>query len=127
MAFPFFTENEQPTMANFNEKFRALTELAGEKAKITSGSYVGTRSNTNTGTKTIVLPFRAKFLFIISPGFYVGNTYYSAVYFAAGLHGQELSGRINAIQNVKFFDFSVDFGNEAMDYQNITYQYIAIG
>lgn len=42
MDFPFFTEDERPTMENFNKKFRAL--LMADK-KIVTGTYVGNSSN----------------------------------------------------------------------------------
>lgn len=41
MDFPFFTEDEQPTMENFNKKFRELSDYS-MALSVPTGSYAGT-------------------------------------------------------------------------------------
>lgn len=57
MDFPFFTEDEQPTMAKFNEKFQALLE---RDVKFAAGTYVGD----GEGTKTLTFQFKPQIVII---------------------------------------------------------------
>lgn len=127
MDFHFFTEDEQPTMGNFNEKFASIVAIAGEKAKITYGNYVGTDPSDINANKTISLPFHARFLFIISPLFYIGHFDNKVAYFAAGNQGIQIEGKINSDHTVTFANNSVSFGHSKMNFQGITYHYVAIG
>ncbi len=68
MAFTPFTESDQPTMANFNEKFQqAIAEAKGQAIAgryFASGSYVGTGGTNADNPTRLNFPFKPKVLFV---------------------------------------------------------------
>ena len=68
MAFTPFTESDQPTMANFNEKFQQAIAEAKEQAiagrYFASGSYVGTGGTNADNPTRLNFPFKPKVLFV---------------------------------------------------------------
>jgi len=61
VAFTPFVETDQPTMANFNEKFQECIREATEGGtEIFVGSYVGTGTYGESNPNTLTFPFKPK-------------------------------------------------------------------
>lgn len=65
MAFTPFVETDQPTMANFNEKFQECIQEAIEGGtEIFTGSYEGTGTYGENNPNTLTFPFKPKIWWI---------------------------------------------------------------
>ena len=61
MAFTPFVETDQPTMAEFNEKFQECIQEAADKGtEVFTGSYVGTGTYGVSNPNTLTFPFKPK-------------------------------------------------------------------
>lgn len=62
MAFTPFVETDQPTMANFNEKFQEAIQAAIDGGtQVSTGSYVGTGAYGSTNKNSVTLDFSPLF------------------------------------------------------------------
>lgn len=136
MAFTPFTEEEQPTMANFNAKFAAAIADAKSQAlaadvKVAAGSYVGTGTSSGGQTQRISLSFVPKAVYVCPAA--VGDTYVVP-------HGLAVSGSSLHFQNVGYGNqlyisgagFYVALVNAngswgGLNWSGNTYNYLAIG
>lgn len=69
MAFTPFTKEDQPTMANFNEKFLSAilegkTQALDEGVKIATGSYTGTGTYGASNKNSLTFDFDPKLVYI---------------------------------------------------------------
>lgn len=142
-----FTEDEQPTMANFNEKFMKLVQLAESaqstantnNGKIAQGSYVGTGivGGQTSDYKALALPFPPKLLFVWMPtdgesSQYAiltdkggtGTSVWGSTSSASGSYAfqTKLSGNTLSWRVYTNYNQSTNF-----DSANVTYKYVAIG
>lgn len=139
MAFTPFTKEEQPTMANFNEKFldaiqEAKTQALAKSAKIATGSYTGTGGAEANNGVSLTFEFVPKLLVVFyrwSGGCVVGivtpvvgitfdqktveNSVTSALYFTSSLTGNTISY------------YSTTNARWGLNSAGYTYEYIAIG
>lgn len=73
MDFPFFTEDEQPTMGNFNEKLKQAVKLSlDQAAKIEVGSYQGTDTGGENAPNSLTFSFVPKL--VIMPFWMIATT-----------------------------------------------------
>lgn len=81
MAFTPFVDTDQPTMAEFNEKFQeCIAEAFSHDVQIETGSYVGT--GTNSITINFSNPPKIVFIFGVK-----ANSYFSAWILFNGSNG----------------------------------------
>lgn len=137
MDFPFFTEDEQPTMANFNEKFQAMLNYAD--GKVSAGTYNGKTSvsNSMSSTVTLTFPFQAKTVIIMANrSTRIPNdsfSYYAkglvlcvgdvAMEFTSGYNDLTIYSNINVTRDGNAVSFVVN----QSDITGTTYYYVGIG
>lgn len=136
MAFTPFVESDQPTMANFNEKFQECIQEAIEGGtEIFTGSYVGTGTYGADNPNTLTFPFTPKAWSVYA--YWLGES-------SNWLLGTELQGRylIPWVEGKTFFSsgggrpvtmqnkIASWYGQNAGEQLNdsgMTFYYIAIG
>lgn len=137
MAFPFFTEDEQPTMANFNKKFQAMLNYAD--GKVSAGTYNGKTSvsTSMSSTVTLTFPFQTKAVIIMAnKSTWIPNDnfpYYAkglvlcvgdvAMEFTSGYNSSTMYTNINVTRNGNAVSFVVT----QSDITETTYYYVGIG
>lgn len=127
MAFVPFEKTDQPTMANFNEKFQqaiadAVNQADGKAVKIKTGSYVGTGSLTNT-----IYPGISPKFFAINPNEFGGGGY--IVYGGSGsiLVGSNTFSKGTYISG-STVHFEISSGSTSyVNESGYTYSWVAIG
>lgn len=149
MAFTPFTESDQPTMANFNEKFQqaiaeakaeALTAALAEDVHIATGSYTGTGTYGETNPTILTFDFPPKQVIIIGSFYLNGTTGKGALILIPGANkGIVISFDITNMDNVTFGEHGVSWSNSTSQSSgyylganqfnqiNQNYDYVAIG
>lgn len=112
MAFTPFTEQDMPTMANFNSKFQSAIDDAVQKA-VASGVKIQTGSYTGTGTYGQSNPCSLTFDFVPKLLFFFGTSKSSMVSY--GDTGYPLVILWNVTET---FGYSLQFTDK---YSNISY------
>lgn len=131
MAFTPFVETDQPTMANFNEKF---LEILSEDIKVEAGSYVGTGTYGESNPNSLTFDFTPKAVFIFGTKA-PNNTGASMMYFwgadsftliLSGLSGAEPSGTASVSGNtMSWYDTREAYYQ--CNKSSRTYNYLALG
>lgn len=132
MAFTPFTEQDQPTMENFNEKFQ---EVLDSGVKVEAGSYVGTGAFGSGNQNSLTFDFDPDLVFIggsiKGPATLVKNASVS-VFGSTSFSGNTMhNGKLIVTwgnNSVSWYDNS--YSQSADNQFNIsgtTYNYVAIG
>ena len=142
MAFTPFVETDQPTMANFNEKFQECIQSALDLGvQIETGSYVGTGSNGANSPNSLTFGFVPDFVIISSfgwemdsgAGFFTPKTltqsFTSYAYAYCNRNGTAALGEYNAkiVGNVlSWHNLSSNEYWSQLNTQGLTYYYYAV-
>lgn len=147
MAFTPFTEQDMPTMENFNSKFQSAIDDAVQKAvasgvKIQTGSYTGTGTYGSSNPCSLTFDFVPKFVFIFPQsynhyfGFFIGHlltqSYVAkSYYYGIGYNGAVFSGGGYARMQGRTLSWYMKengytITNEQLN-STIPYFYIAVG
>ena len=128
MAFTPFVETDQPTMAEFNEKFQECIQSALDAGvQIETGSYVGTGTYGASNPNTLTFEFSPKFI-VIQPkdDTYADGSFY--LFFSRGVLYTGMNGHTTvswSSNSVSWYD-SQNFHYQ-LNRANQTYIFTAIG
>lgn len=137
MAFTPFTESDQPTMANFNEKFQEAIQAAlDEDLKIEVGTYTGTGTGGASNPNHLTLSLNCKLLLITPSEIELSGSATTGLLLANSVGGisfsltqtHDVGGgpiRVSVSGNTVSY-YGVDQYSQ-MNQSGVNYTYVAIG
>ena len=137
MAFTPFTEQDQPTMENFNEKFQeAIQAAVDEDLKIEVGTYTGTGTSGSNNPNQLTLGFNCKILLVTPSSVIASGSSTTNLLIANSVGGMTFSSsqnyegnmypvHVSVLDNIVEF-YSIDRYSQ-MNQSGVNYTYVAIG
>ena len=137
MAFTPFTEQDQPTMANFNEKFQeAIQAAVDEDLKIEVGTYTGTGTGGDSHPNQLTLGLNCNLLLITPSDIKVSGSTTTDLLLANSVGGMSFSSsqtydvggsliRVSVSGNTVSY-YGIDQYAQ-MNQRGVNYTYVAIG
>ena len=136
-GLPQFEADDPVQRTDFNGAFSAIDAALGARAKIASGSYVGTGALGASHPNTLTFPFAPKAVLVMGDWYYAIFLSGNELGFAgSGSHvfarenaawsGNSLSWYARSVRNLLLegADLSAD---EQLNKSGVTYRYVAIG